>query len=449
MCSKNIQNSSTSSDVVVTIAGSVTEVNGLTGAIGIASGAGTAVTTNSGSNTITVSNTGVTSAVAGTNIGVSSATGAVTITNTAPTQSVVSGNAGIIVTTASGVSTVSVNAGLAGAIVEIEDGGGNMCKPSMGNPGLVILQGSMGGNISTSAVGNILFLANTAPTQALTAGAGITISTTANNSTISNTGITGIQIGGGTALTGILNFQSGSGLSVTYLGGTPNNAVFVNTGVVHVVDQSGTQVTNPAGGSINIVGGTGVTTVASGSTLTINATGTAGVASLTPSGGSTLMGAITLGSNGGITLLQVGQNIAIINSYALNNTSQTAAINGGTAVVNATMVTQQVGPALYSMGFTSGFSVTTGSGAVAQFFASVPFAAATPNFQAFPFLYQDPTLPAPSTTLRVGSMVISAGSGTTNIVIQPDPNSPSGLFPANKTFVFQRQYWLYSTSTVI
>lgn len=86
--------------------GSISSLNGLTGAVNIYGGSGVSVATAAGG--ITLTNTGVVSAVAGTGISVSAATGAVTFTNTG-VQSAIAGNQ-ITVSGATGAVTVAVTA---------------------------------------------------------------------------------------------------------------------------------------------------------------------------------------------------------------------------------------------------------------------------------------------------------------------------------------------------
>ena len=86
--------------------GSISSLNGLTGAVSIYGGSGISVSALSGG--ITLTNTGVQSAVAGTGISVSGATGAVTFTNTG-VQSAVAGNQ-ITVSGATGAVTIGVSA---------------------------------------------------------------------------------------------------------------------------------------------------------------------------------------------------------------------------------------------------------------------------------------------------------------------------------------------------
>jgi hypothetical protein len=86
--------------------GSISSLNGLTGAVNIYGGSGVSVAAAAGG--ITLTNTGVVSAVAGTGISVSAATGAVTFTNTG-VQSAVAGNQ-ITVSGATGAVTVAVTA---------------------------------------------------------------------------------------------------------------------------------------------------------------------------------------------------------------------------------------------------------------------------------------------------------------------------------------------------
>ena len=86
--------------------GSISSLNGLTGAVSIYGGSGISVAALSGG--ITLTNTGVQSAVAGTGISVSGATGAVTFTNTG-VQSAVAGNQ-ITVSGATGAVTIAVSA---------------------------------------------------------------------------------------------------------------------------------------------------------------------------------------------------------------------------------------------------------------------------------------------------------------------------------------------------
>ena len=86
--------------------GSISSLNGLTGAVNIYGGSGVSVAAAAGG--ITLTNTGVVSAVAGTGISVSGATGAVTFTNTG-VQSAVAGNQ-ITVSGATGAVTIAVTA---------------------------------------------------------------------------------------------------------------------------------------------------------------------------------------------------------------------------------------------------------------------------------------------------------------------------------------------------
>jgi hypothetical protein len=231
-------------------------------------GTGIQLTVTSTNDQINITNTGVTSLVAGTAMAVSASTGTITVNNTGVTA--VTAGLGMSRNTATGAVTI-VNEG----IVEIVSG--NITNLTVGardaaTGRVVITNTKPGGNAygtfailnSGSAVENNLVATSTSTTVQFQEGAGINLigTTTAgvNRVEVVNTGVTALTAGNGVTLS-----SSTGNITVSIGRGDLIGSVFADDSTM-MVDATGNTVsgTTVTGGVVRLTGGTISTTDSSG-----------------------------------------------------------------------------------------------------------------------------------------------------------------------------------------
>lgn len=166
---------------------------------------------------------------------------------------------GVSVTPSSGLGTVTVSANNPTAGVSSYNGNtgavtGISSLNSLTNSALTITSPDGTINVSTASF-SIQLISNTVRSLNSLVGAlnitspdsSIAIATSGTSVQLTNSGISGITIQGGSTLTGILNLQHGTGIGIAFLGGTPNSAVFTNTGVTALTASNGLAVSASTG----------------------------------------------------------------------------------------------------------------------------------------------------------------------------------------------------------
>jgi hypothetical protein len=203
--------------------------------------AGTGINVASGTTTPVVTNTGVLALTAGTGITLGGTAQNPVINAPGGGGTVTDVTAGTGISVATGTTTpVVTNTGVTGLIagvgISITGSTGNITITNTGGgaSGVSSVAAGTGGVTVTGTASNPI-INNTAPTQSVAAGAGITVATVGTTTTVTNAGVT--------------SAVAGTGIGVS---GATGAVTFSNTGVTSIV--AGT-------GGITISGGTGAVTV--------------------------------------------------------------------------------------------------------------------------------------------------------------------------------------------
>lgn len=207
------------------------------GGIPAGGGGGTPLTVTDGSTTI--NNTHEISITGGTVTSGGSGVADVTIT----------GGASISVTDGSTTVDPATTISFTGA--SVTNGGGGEAQVSVPTP-----VESLSKNGDTQLTGDVT----------LSGGTAITLTQTAQDISIANSGVTSFAENGGSALTGAVTVSEGSGISITPSG---NDLAIGNTGVISLAKSGGSALT----GAVTISEGSGITITPSGNDLAIASTG--------------------------------------------------------------------------------------------------------------------------------------------------------------------------------
>ena len=249
----------------------VRTLNGLTGTVGLSAGTGISIT--SSGNTLNITNTGVQTLTGSTGISLTGPTGAVTLLNTgvyklsASTGINLSGPTGDV--TISNIGVLSINTSETGNVL-------NVPKTSSANtftqnqtitaklPKLIIRSTDAPNNTFSVESNLISFSTSVGATQSWFPGAGSTISFPSSSGTLA---LTSSTISGLNGLTGTVGLSAGSGITLTTSGNTLTISATAVSGITSAVLSI-----RGLTGIVGLSAGAGITLTTSGNTLTISTT---------------------------------------------------------------------------------------------------------------------------------------------------------------------------------
>ena len=376
--------------------------------------AGSGITVGGTATNPTIANSGVIQLVNGTGttaVNNNNGTWQINATGTAGVTKLLAGN-NISLSPTSGVGEVTITAaggGGGGSITEIRQGTGITVNSGTGpittitNNGVLALQA--GSNVTIGGTANNPIINAAGSLNNLTAGKGISITNaTGPNATITNSGVVGLEAGGGVTITetgagtGVFNISASGGggtvLSVTGQGAgisvTPNTGAVVvqNTGVTSITGTAGNITATTATGGVTLnIGANVLTNITAGTGITVGGTGntrsiTAAVANVTAGAGINVTptaGVFNIVNTGVLGLTQ-GANVTITETTP-GSGNYTISSTGGGGGGGVTSITA-------GLGLTGG--TITASGTIAVNTSVVPVYSAFDSGQG-KILYGDST----------------------------------------------------------
>jgi len=290
---------------------------------------------------------------------------------------------------------------IAGTNITIDQPNGNVTINSSGGgggSGVLSLEGlegavtlsSPGGTIGITANGQDIEFTNTGVVS-VTAGTGISVTTTSGEATVDNDGVLSISDGTHEPSTGAIALSAGVGLTIVDIAGT---FAITNTGV--------TQLTGGSGIGLDVQ--TGSVTVSNLGLLSASAG--SGIGAVTAAGVLTIdnKGVRTLADLSGAVVLSAGSGISVATNVGTNTIT---VANTGISSLTAGTAIGVTGSTITNNGVQSFFDL---SGAITVSATGATISKAGQNID---WTVNFPSPPVTSVNAQTGAILIEAGSGIT------------------------------------